>query len=231
MTVVFPQILLVDDDPILVRTLQLNLERDGFQVAVASNGQEALDTLERRIPDLMLVDLLLPDMHGFELSRRVKQYLDVPIIMVTAVGAEESVVKGIESYAEDYVVKPFNYRELLARLNRILKRTRNVLPEGQIITLSSGLVIDFARHVVAINGQDLRLTPTEERLLAALARNLNRVVPKDRLIDETWPDGEGDPPRLWVNIQRIRRKLEPQPDVPRYLITEANVGYKLVSAT
>ena len=231
MTVVFPQILLVDDDPILVRTLQLNLERDGFQVAVASNGQEALKTLERRIPDLMLVDLLLPDMHGFELSRRVKQYLDVPIIMVTAVGAEDSVVKGIESYAEDYVVKPFNYRELLARLNRILKRTRNVLPEGQIIKLGSELVIDFARHVVAINGQELRLTPTEERLLAALARNLNRVVPKGRLIDETWPDGEGDPPRLWVNIQRIRRKLEPQPDVPRYLITEANVGYKLVSAT
>ena len=231
MTVVFPQILLVDDDPILVRTLQLNLERDGFQVAVASNGQEALDTLERRIPDLMLVDLLLPDMHGFELSRRVKQYLDVPIIMVTAVGAEDSVVKGIESYAEDYVVKPFNYRELLARLNRILKRTRNVLPEGQIIKLGSELVIDFARHVVAINGQELRLTPTEERLLAALARNLNRVVPKGRLIDETWPDGEGDPPRLWVNIQRIRRKMEPQPDVPKYLITEANVGYKLVSAT
>ena len=231
MTVVFPQILLVDDDPILVRTLQLNLERDGFQVAVASNGQEALDTLERRIPDLMLVDLLLPDMHGFELSRRVKQYLDVPIVMVTAVGAEDSVVKGIESYAEDYVVKPFNYRELLARLNRILKRTRNVLPEGQIIKLGSELVIDFARHVVAINGQERRLTPTEERLLAALARNLNRVVPKGRLIDETWPDGEGDPPRLWVNIQRIRRKLEPQPDVPRYLITEANVGYKLVSAT
>ena len=231
MTVVFPQILLVDDDPILVRTLQLNLERDGFQVAVASNGQEALNTLERRIPDLMLVDLLLPDMHGFELSRRVKQYLDVPIIMVTAVGAEDSVVKGIESYAEDYVVKPFNYRELLARLNRILKRTRNVLPEGQIIKLGSELVIDFARHVVAINGQERRLTPTEERLLAALARNLNRVVPKGRLIDETWPDGEGDPPRLWVNIQRIRRKLEPQPDVPRYLITEANVGYKLVSAT
>ncbi|HLC29466.1 MAG TPA: response regulator transcription factor [Dehalococcoidia bacterium] len=231
MTVVFPQILLVDDDPILVRTLQLNLERDGFQVAVASNGQEALKTLERRIPDLMLVDLLLPDMHGFELSRRVKQYLDVPIIMVTAVGAEDSVVKGIESYAEDYVVKPFNYRELLARLNRILKRTRNVLPEGQIIKLGSELVIDFARHVVAINGQERRLTPTEERLLAALARNLNRVVPKGRLIDETWPDGEGDPPRLWVNIQRIRRKLEPQPDVPRYLITEANVGYKLVSAT
>ena len=230
MTVVFPQILLVDDDPILVRTLQLNLERDGFQVAVASNGQEALDTLERRIPDLMLVDLLLPDMHGFELSRRVKQYLDVPIIMVTAVGAEDSVVKGIESYAEDYVVKPFNYRELLARLNRILKRTRNVLPEGQIIKLGSELVIDFARHVVAINGQERRLTPTEERLLAALARNLNRVVPKGRLIDETWPDGEGDPPRLWVNIQRIRRKMEPQPDVPRYLITEANVGYKLVSA-
>ena len=128
------------------------------------------------------------------------------------------------------MVKPFNYRELLARLNRILKRTRNVLPEGQIIKLGSELVIDFARHVVAINGQELRLTPTEERLLAALARNLNRVVPKGRLIDETWPDGEGDPPRLWVNIQRIRRKLEPQPDVPRYLITEANVGYKLVSA-
>ena len=231
MTVAFPQILVVDDDPILSRTLQLNLERDGFQVAVASNGQEALNTLERRIPDLMLVDLLLPDMHGFELSRRVKQYLDVPIVMVTAVGAEDSVVKGIESYAEDYVVKPFNYRELLARVNRVLKRTRNVLPEGQIIKLGPGLVIDFARHVVAINGQDLRLTPTEERLLAALARNLNRVVPKDSLIDETWPDGDGDSPRLWVNIQRIRRKMEPQPDVPKYLVTEANVGYKLVSAT
>ena len=127
MTTKFPRILIVDDDQILARTLRLNLTKDGFDVDVAEDGRSALQSLETKVPDLIVMDLMLPDTHGFEVSRRVKQYLDVPIIMLTAVEAKDSVAEGLEGYAEDYVVKPFFYRELLARINRVLKRTWNVV--------------------------------------------------------------------------------------------------------
>ena len=230
MTTKFPRILIVDDDQILSRTLRLNLTKDGFDVDVAADGRSALQCLETKVPDLIVMDLMLPDAHGFEVSRRVKQYLDVPIIMLTAVGAKDSVAEGLEGYAEDYVVKPFFYRELLARINRVLKRTWNVLPEEQTLVLDSQASIDFAKRTATLDGQVHHLTPTEVRLLAILARNPNRPVATEVLIEEGWPDCDGDPPRLWVNIQRIRRKMERDPKLPQYLITVPNQGYKLVVA-
>jgi DNA-binding response OmpR family regulator len=222
----FPVLLLVDDDPTIIRSLQVNLEADGFDVLPAYNAQEALRLLERKLPDLAVVDLLLPDMHGFELCRKIKNYLDLPIIMLTAVGAEDSVVNGLEFYAEDYVVKPFSYRELLARINRVLKRTQRVLPPQQVV-VDQHLRLDFARHVALVGAQQVHLTPVETRLLAVLARNANQVVPTEKLLEEVWPDGEGDPSRLWVNIRRLRNKLETDPSRPQRLVTERRIGYKL----
>lgn len=228
MLVEFPTLLVVDDDRYILRFLRMNLERDGFEVLVAATALEALDQLERGLPDLAIVDLLLPDMHGFELCRQIKSYVDLPVIVLTAVGTEESTVEGLEQYAEDYMVKPFRYRELLARVKRVMKRTRQLLPQRALQALGRELCLDFARHRAIVNGREVRLTPTESRLLACLARSPNRVVGHERLMDEVWPDGEGDPLRLKVAVRRIRAKIEDDPARPRYLLTHRGEGYSLV---
>jgi len=227
MEVRFPTLLIVDDDLTLIRSLQVNLEADGFDVITSGTGKDALDQMKRRLPDMAVVDLLLPDMHGFELCRRIKNYLDVPIIMLTGVDSEDSIVNGLELYAEDYVVKPFSYRELLARINRVLKRTAHLLPEEKVLVLNDEFKVDFTKHCVQIGSREVRLTPIETRILAILARNPDRVVSTEGLMDEAWPDGEGEPSRLWVNIGRLRNKIEPDPDQPRYIVTERGVGYRL----
>jgi len=225
----FPVLLVIDDDPHILRFLRMNLERDGFEVRLAENGQEALEKLRQKTPDLAIVDLLLPDMHGFELSRRIKSYLNIPIVMLTAVGTEESIVEGLESYAEDYIIKPFRYRELRARINRVLERNKHLLPPRDLQIAPGELSLDFARHVVVLKGQEMMLTPTECRLLACLARTPNQVVSRDKLMDEVWPEGEGDPLRLKVTIHRLRAKLEKDPKTPRYLLSCRRQGYKLVT--
>lgn len=230
MLVHFPILLIVDDDPHILRFLQMNLERDGFEVRVAQSGTEALQQLRQKLPDLAIVDLLLPDMHGFELSRKIKSYLDIPIVMLTAVATEESAVSGLQEYAEDYIVKPFRYRELLARVNRVLTRTKHLLPPKDLQIMSGDLRLDFALHVALLDNIEVPLTPTECRLLACLARNHNRVVSRDKLIDEVWPEGEGDPLRLKVAIHRLRSKLEKDPQNPRYLLTHGRRGYMLATS-
>ncbi len=231
MLVYFPKLLVIDDDPSIIRSLRVNLEADGFDVFTAFNGKEALIQIEKTLPDLALVDLMLPDIHGFELSKKIKAYLDIPIIMLTAIDTEDSVVGGLELYAEDYIVKPFIYRELLARVNRVLKRTQNVKPQEQVIVLDANLSIDFARHLLATGREEKRLTPIESRLLAILVRNANHVVANERLMDEVWPDGEGDASRLWVNMSRLRDKIETLSANQNFLVTERNIGYKLCVAS
>lgn len=223
----FPVLLIVDDDPTIIRSLRVNLEADGFDVLTASSGEDALRRIAQKIPDLAVVDLLLPDMHGFELCKKMKEYLDLPIVMLTAVGSEDSVVDGLELYAEDYVVKPFSYKELLARINRVLKRTRGILPREQITVVDEKLRLDFARHLAILGGKEVKLTRVESRLMAALAKKANHVVKIEELIEEAWPDGEGDPSRLWVNICRLRNKLEADPNEPKRLVTQRGTGYKL----
>lgn len=231
MLVYFPKIIIIDDDPSIIRSLRVNLEADGFDVFTAANGKEALSQIENKLPDLALVDLMLPDIHGFELSKKIKAYLDIPIIMLTAIDTEDTIISGLDLYAEDYIVKPFSYRELLARINRVLKRTQNVRPQGQVIILDENLSIDFARHSLISNGEEKRLTPIESRLLAILVRNANHVVTNERLMDEAWPDGEGDASRMWVNMSRLRDKLESLSASQNHLVTERNIGYKLSIAS
>jgi two-component system KDP operon response regulator KdpE len=226
----FPELLVIDDDPHILRFLKMNLERDGFEVRTAENGQEALEQIQRRLPDLALVDLLLPDMHGFELCSRIKAYIDVPIIVLTAVGTEESTVEGLEKHAEDYIVKPFRYRELRARINRVLERSKHLLPPRHFEILPGELSVDFARHVIVLRDGEVSLTPTESRLLTCLARNPNRVVSREILMDEVWPDQEGDPLRLKVAVHRLRVKLERRSERSRYLHSYRGQGYMLSTA-
>ncbi len=230
MLVHFPELLVIDDDRHILRFLRINLERDGFEVRVAENGREALEQLQRRLPDLAIVDLLLPDMHGFELCRKIEAYIDIPIIMLTAVGTEESTVEGLEKYAEDYIVKPFRYRELLARISRILERNKHLLPPRHLQIVPGELSLDFARHMIIFRGKEVSLTPMESRLLTCLARKPNRVVSRETLMDEVWRDGEGDPLRLKVAVHRLRAKLEKEYEKPRYLVACRGQGYMLSTA-
>ncbi len=230
MLVHFPELLVIDDDRHILRFLKMNLERDGFEVRTAENGQDALEQMKRRLPDMALVDLLLPDMHGFELCNRIKAYIDMPIIVLTAVGTEESAVEGLEKYAEDYIVKPFRYRELRARINRILERNKHLLPPRCLEIVPGELSLDFTRRVVILQDKEVSLTPMESRLLTCLARNPNRVVSQERLIDEVWLDGEGDALRLKVAVHRLRAKLESRSERFRYLHSYRGQGYMLSTA-
>jgi len=224
-----PAVLLVDDDLNLLSILSRRLAREGMDVRTASSGYAALDSLERAWPALLVVDLMMPRMDGFELCRRVKRIADLPIIVLSAVDASESKVRALEEYAEDYVTKPFNPDELVARVNRVLRRA----PSGPgSLTLASGeLEIDLTGRRVTTSVGSHALTPTEVRLLQVLIASLDHTVATETLLDRVWSDADGaDPSYVWVSMRRLRRKLEVDPDNPRLLLTERGVGYRLVSA-
>ena len=225
-----PAILLVDDDRTLLSVLSRRVARAGFEVRSAPSGPAALKQLQESWPALLIVDLMMPGMDGFELCRRVKQIADLPIIVLSAVEASEAKVSALELYAEDYVTKPFDPDELVARIQRVLRRAAVGSPQ---ISLDGGdIEVDLATRRLTTPSGSHQLTPTEARLLQVLAASVDRVVPTHDLLDRVWTDADGaDPSYLWVTVRRLRRKLEADPDQPRYLITERGVGYRLVSGT
>lgn len=225
-----PAILLVDDDPTLLSVLSRRLTREGMEVRTASSGPDALGALDGAWPALLVVDLMMPGMDGFELCRRVKRIADLPIIVLSAVDAGEAKVRALEEYAEDYVTKPFNPEELVARVHRVLQRTSAGRSE---LTIDNGEVeIDLTARRVATPAGNHPLTPTEVRVLGVMIAWLDRTVPTETLLDRVWSDADGaDPSYVWVTMRRLRRKLERDPDNPRYLLTERGVGYRLVSST
>ena len=223
-----PAILLVDDDVTLLSVLSRRVARAGFEVQTALSGSAALKQLEGSWPALLVVDLMMPGMDGFELCRRVKQLADLPIIVLSAVDDAEAKISAIELYAEDYVTKPFDPDELVARIQRVLRRAAIGTAE---ISLDQGDVeVDLATRRLTTPTGSHQLTPTEARLLQVLAASVDRVVPTDELLDRVWTDADGaDPSYLWVTVRRLRRKLEADPDRPRYLLTERGIGYRLTS--
>ncbi len=225
-----PAVLLVDDDRTLLSVLSRRVSRAGYEVLTATSGPAALKQLEASWPALLVIDLMMPGMDGFELARRVKQLVDLPIIVLSAVDASEAKVSALELYAEDYVTKPFDPDELVARIQRVLRRAAVGSPQ---ISLADGDVeVDLATRRITTPAGSQQLTPTEARLLQVLAASVDRIVPTDELLDRVWTDADGaDPSYLWVTVRRLRRKLEADPDHPRYLVTERGIGYRLASAS
>ena len=223
-----PAILLVDDDATLLSVLSRHLTREGFDVRTAPSGQAALGALAQGWPLLVVVDLMMPGMDGFELSQRIKRLADLPIIVLSAVDADATKIDALQHFAEDYVVKPFSPDELVARIHRVLRRTSPGRPQ---VALGDGdLEIDLAARRVSTLAGTQALTPTEVRFLQVLLGALDRTVPTEVLLDRVWSESDGaDASYVWVTVRRLRRKLELDPDEPRFLLTERGSGYRLSS--
>ncbi|HET7009621.1 MAG TPA: response regulator transcription factor [Anaerolineales bacterium] len=224
------RILVVDDEPRMIRFIRLNLEHDGFDVVEASSGSQALAELRDRLPDLVLLDVMMPDLDGFETLRLVREISSVPVIMLTAKGEEDDRVRGLELGADDYVTKPFSPRELVSRVRAVLRRTESPAPAShEPLRIDDRLTIDFDRREVWVEGKLVRLRPTEYRLLYHLVQNAGWVVPHDQLLAKVWGyeyREETHYLRLYINY--LRQKLEADPAQPRYIQTERGVGYRFV---
>lgn len=224
-----PLILIVDDDPHLCRLLEAVFNRAGYDVVTALNGNIALATFQRGVPDLAIIDRYMPGMDGFELARQIKNRADVPIIMLTASHEQAAVIDAINAFAEDYVTKPFDHRELIARVQRVLRRFGEIpVQRGRELVLGPDARISFSDRVALVGDHSATLTSTELRILSVLARNANRVVPSAALLQRVWdPSEEIDIETLRVHIRRIREKIEPDPKNPHYLLTDRGIGYRL----
>jgi len=214
----------------MVRFIRLNLEHDGFQVVEAFTSQQAMDRLRETLPDLILLDVMLPDIDGFELLRMVRENHDIPVIMLTAKSEEDDRVRGLELGADDYVTKPFSPRELVSRVRAVLRRTETARGQSSgVIEVDERLKIDFDRREVWVEGELVKLRPTEYRLLYHLVQNAGWVVSHDQILAKVWGYEYQDEPhyvRLYVNY--LRQKLEEDPSNPKYILTERGVGYRFV---
>jgi DNA-binding response OmpR family regulator len=222
-------LLLVDDDAQLLDLLAARLRRDGHRVTVARSGREALARLDDGWPDLIVLDLMMPGMDGLRLAGRIKRRADIPIVVLSAITAAESKVDLIERYAEDYLTKPFEYEELRARIERVLRRLEDRIPRREVV-LGPDLSLTLPRREALVEGRRVSLSPTETRFLATLAAHLGRPVTTERLLAAVWSSAEGaDPTYVWVTVRRLRLKLERDPDAPRHLLTERGLGYRLAA--
>jgi DNA-binding response OmpR family regulator len=227
-TATFQRILVVDDDPAILRLVSDKLDRAGFEVFTAASGQEGLDVIGRHgLPHLAVVDINMPGMDGFQFCQAVQQFSDLPIILLTAVDDEDMVVQGIEQFAEDYVTKPFSPRELVARVQRVLRRIGDFAYTLDPLTrVDERLLVDFAHQQVSVEQGPVALTPTETKLLYILMRNAGRTVTADFMLRRLWPWGDVFEDTLRVHVHRLRHKIENDPARPRYILTERGLGYR-----
>jgi DNA-binding response OmpR family regulator len=224
------RILVVDDERRMVGFIRLNLEQDGFEVIEAFNGNEALERLRDSLPDLILLDVMMPDIDGFEVLRMMREISQVPIIMLTAKGEEDDKVKGLELGADDYITKPFSPRELVSRVKAVLRRGSSFEEDEEgVIQVDDRLKIDFGKREVWVEGKLVKLRPTEYRLLYHLVKNAGWVLTHDQILTKVWGYEYRDEPhyvRLYINY--LRKKLEKDPSNPQYILTERGVGYRFV---
>jgi len=221
-----PRVLVVDDEPQIVRALKVVLREAGFQAVPAETASQALDLAAVHPPDAAIVDLVLPDRDGVEVTRTLREWSEMPILVLSAVGEEDQKVRALEAGADDYITKPFGARELVARLQAALRRA--VREEEQPRIKVEGLEIDLAAHLVRRNSEPIHLTPIEFELLRALVRNRGRLMTHRRLLEEVWgPEYVHDIQPLRTHIARLRAKIEPESgDGPRYIVTDPGVGYR-----
>jgi two-component system KDP operon response regulator KdpE len=224
------QILVVDDEARMIDFIRMNLELEGFHVLEARNGLDALEIIRTRLPDLVILDVMMPQIDGFETLRMLREFSNIPVIILTAKGEEENKVTGLELGADDYVTKPFGPRELSSRVRAVLRRTE--MPSAvsdAILKIDDYLSVDFNKRVAIVNGKEVKLRPTEYRLLYHLIENAGWTVPHEQLLAKVWGyeyRDEAHYVRLYVNY--LREKIEPDPSNPRYILTERGVGYRFV---
>jgi DNA-binding response OmpR family regulator len=221
-------LLVVDDEPSISEVVSLYLQRAGYRVVVARDGQAALEAIEQQPPDLVVLDLMLPKVDGLEIARRLRAQGDTPIIMLTARREEADRITGLEMGADDYVVKPFSPQELVSRVKAVLRRARGSAPGSAEHALEfEGLRIDPKAHLVEVQGKEESLTAKEFDLLWLLARHPRQVFSRDQLLDLVWGMTEYvDPSTVTVHVRRLREKIEPDPSNPRHIQTVWGVGYK-----
>ena len=222
------RILVCDDEPQILRALRVTLRNEGFEVLGASTAAEALDAAAMQSPDAAILDLLLPDGDGVEITRRLREWSGLPIIVLSAVGEEDQKVRALGAGADDYVTKPFSPRELVARLRAALRRAA---PAGDEPIVRAGAIeLDLAAHAVRVDGADVHLTPTEYRLLTALMTRPGRLLTHGALLTEVWGAAYADDVvTLRTHIANLRRKIEPADPSQRHIRTDAGVGYRFVT--
>jgi len=221
------RILIVDDEPRYLRLLEANLRTEGYEVATAQDGIQAIEIFSSQPIDLILLDIMMPRLDGFETCQRIREFSNVPIIVLTAKGEEQDRVRGLDLGADDYLVKPFSATELLARVRAVLRRSQMPTDIGQVRFFSHGdLKIDFARAEVWRGEQLISLSATEYRLLLQFAHNVGAILPSEDLLTSVWgPKYKDDKEILWVSIARLRQKLETDPHSPTHIVTRSGLGY------
>jgi len=222
------RILVVEDEPSIREVVNLYLRRAGYQVTVVEDGRAALNSLSDALPDLVVLDLMLPEVDGLEITRWLREQGDTPIIMLTARREERDRIAGLEMGADDYVVKPFSPQELVSRVRAVLRRTQSSGPGGGAVPLTYGnLHVDPQSRLVRVRGQEVMLTAKEFDLLWTMARHPRQVFSRDQLLDLVWGLTEYiDPSTVTVHVRRLREKIEADPSEPHYIQTVWGIGYK-----
>ena len=220
-------ILIVDDEPRYLRLLEVNLKTEGYTVVTAADGLQAIEVFSAQSVDLILLDIMMPRLDGFATCQRIREFSNVPIIMLTAKGEEQDRVKGLDLGADDYLVKPFSATELLARVRAVLRRAQIPTEHGQERFFThENLKIDFARAEVWRDDQPVSLSATEYRLLLQFAHNIGKILTSEDLLTSVWgPEYKADKEILWVSIARLRQKLEDDAHSPRHVVTRSGLGY------
>ncbi|HIQ05853.1 MAG TPA: response regulator transcription factor [Anaerolineae bacterium] len=226
------RILVVDDEPRIVRFVRANLELAGYQVIEANSGSEALTKVRKEEPDLVVLDVAMPYMDGFETLARIREFSSVPVIMLTVRGEEEDRIRGLDLGADDYMTKPFSPRELESRIRAVLRR---IAPERNEVrgrvTVDDYLSVDFDRREAIVGGKRIKLRPTENRLLYQLLKEAGWTVPHETLLSKVWgAEYRGDNQLLRLYINYLRKKIEPDPAHPRYILTERGLGYRFAES-
>ncbi|HEY7850061.1 MAG TPA: response regulator transcription factor [Ktedonobacterales bacterium] len=221
-------VLVVDDEPRLVDVVRLNLEMEGYRVITAANGYEALERLKAGLPDLVALDVMMPDMDGFETLARIRDVSNVPVLMLTVRAEESDRIRGLEIGADDYLTKPYSPRELVTRIKALLRRSFTPSQARKTrIVVDDDLTIDFGKHEVLVRGRKVTLRPTEYRLLYHLVNNAGRLMTHETLLSKVWgPEYRDEGHYLRLYITYLRQKLERDPAHPRYILTERGVGYR-----
>ena len=224
------RVLIADDEAAIRKFVRANLEVRDYETLMATDGSEACEIIERELPDLIILDINMPKMDGFEVCRQVREWSQIPIIMLSARNGEMDKVKCLEMGADDYIVKPFGVDELLARIKAVIRRVQASVASSNLPAFSyDGLVVDFAKHLVTLGGENIDLTATESRMISYLAMNAGRVITATQLLEHVWGEEySGSDHLLQVNIGRLRQKLQDNARDPKYIQTKSGIGYMMM---